>query len=146
MYRTLSDLRILRLAVDLEHTLEGYETTLRDAIPEVPVRARLRVLFEDGAGHTELRQALRELAAAAERDGGVRDTEDLLQSLYECESLAHEFYVNQLDRLADPRLVDLFKRLASEEMAHRHAVEEAMRTLGTLRPTHRRGDPVAARP
>lgn len=138
MYRTLSDLRILRLAVDLEETLEGYEQALRDSIPEVPVRARLKILFEEGPAHEALRSALREFAARAQEKGVVADTSDLLQSLRECELAAHEFYVNHLDRLSDPRLVDLFKRLAEEERSHLEAVEAAMAILGTVRAPVRR--------
>ena len=132
LYRTLSDLRVLQLATYLEDTIERYEESLRDMVPQVPVRARLAPLFQEGEGHRELKEALAATAQEAERLEGALDTEDVLQVLLECEKIAHGFYIDHLDRLSSPRLVALFQRLADEELGHMRAVEESMKRLREL--------------
>ena len=132
MYRTLSDLRVLRLATYLEDTMERYEESLRNLIPEVPVRACLAPLFEEGDGHKRLKEAV---ATTSKRAADVEEeleTEDVLQVLLECEKVAHSFYLDQLDRLSNPTLVALFQVLAAEERSHMSAVEGAIRRLHDL--------------
>lgn len=126
MYRTLSDLRILHLAVSLEDTLERYEENLRNLIPEVVVRAKLRGLFEPGPSHEALREAYKQLSRKAGAAHAGLSTDDVLQTLLECESLARDFYLNHLDRLSDPGLVRLFRQMAAEEEQHVRAVMESM--------------------
>ncbi|MBI2078671.1 MAG: hypothetical protein HYT80_09940 [Euryarchaeota archaeon] len=116
----------------MEETIERYEEVLRDMIPQVPVRASLATLFQGGEGHHQLKEALATTTREAEGLEEALDTEDVLQVLLECEKLAHAFYIDQLDRLSNPKLVTLFKRLAEEELAHMHAVEDAMRRLREL--------------
>lgn len=133
MYRTLSDLRILKMAQYLEDMFEAYEEALRDSIAEVPVRARLAILFQDSPAHTSLKSELARLAQEAQRVEGHADSADVLQAMHDCELSAHEFHLRQLDRVSDPRLVALFKRLASEELQHAQAVTGAMNVLKDLR-------------
>jgi hypothetical protein len=132
MYRLLNDLRIVRLALHMEEVFERYEENLRSLIPHVPVRARLAPLFEDGPGHEALRRMYADLSREASRSQAEAEPEDLLQTLFECETAAHEFYVYYLDRLSDPRLVHLFQQLRDEEAGHMRIVQEAMMLLGTL--------------
>lgn len=133
-YRALSDLRILRLAMDIEESLERYEESLRDNISEVPVRARLHELFSPVGAHADLKRSYDALAALANSPSNQLTTEDILQTLLDCERVARDFYMNQLDRLSDPRLVELFRRLAREESGHASAVEDALRIQGEMRP------------
>lgn len=132
MYRTLSDLRILKMAAYLEETFEAYEKSLRDAILQVPVRARLAKLFEGGPSHKLLKQALRDTEREAQGVYQESDTGGLLQTLLECEKIAHAFYIDQLDRLSSPKLVGLFQEMAAEEATHIEAVEAALRIFEGL--------------
>lgn len=135
MYRILSDLRLLELAEYLEGTLERYEESLRDMIPEVPVRAALAPLFDAGPSHDSLKRFHQELKTRATQLKGPQDTQDVLQVLLDCEAVAHQFYLSQLDRLADPRLVTLFSGLANEERTHIQAIHAALERLKRVRKT-----------
>lgn len=129
MYRLLSDLRILRLALHMEETFERYEESLRSLIAQVPVRARLAPLFAEGEAHHRLRQAYADLSRQASRLQETADPQDILQTLRECEKGAQEFYMYYLDRLSNPALIELFKSLAEEEAGHGRAVESALELL-----------------
>lgn len=128
----LNDLRILRLALNMEESFERYEESLRDLIPQVPVRAKLAGLFAPGVGHLDLKEACRALSKAADGTRASLETTDILQTLKDCEDAAHEFYLHYLDRLSDPRLVDVFKRLAEEERQHAQLVSEAQAIAESL--------------
>ena len=138
MYRTLSDLRLVEMAEYLEDTFERYEESLRDMIPEVPVRAALAPLFEGGPSHAALKRFHQELTDRANALTEPGDTQDVLQVLLECERVAHQFYLSQLDRLGDPKLVRLFENLANEERGHIGAIQNALGRLKLLRqiPSH----------
>ncbi len=126
-YRAHSDLRILRLALNMEETFERYEEHLRDEIPEPAIRARLAALFEEGPHHRQLRRVHDELSRDVDlRSGSGLTTRDILQTLLDCERGAHEFYLHQLDLLSDPQFVALFRELAAEEAEHMAAVEAAL--------------------
>lgn len=133
MYRTLSDERLLRLAMHLEETLETYEQYLRDLIPQVVVKAKLAPLFAQGPAHLDLRRAYDRVRQEAARQGSDVQTDDVLQILLECERIARDFYESQLDHLADPALVRIFQALIEEERHHAQVVQEAMAMLGDLR-------------
>lgn len=126
MYRALSDLRLLRLALHLEETLERYEDYLRSSLLDVPVRAKLAVLFEQGPYHQRLRQASEALAKWIDADPPPNDTQSVLQTLLDCERIARDFYLRQLDQVSDPVLVDIFQGMAAEETGHMEAVRQAM--------------------
>jgi bacterioferritin (cytochrome b1) len=107
------------------------------------VRARLAPLFAGGPAHQGLDQALDVALRDAERAGGTLETDEILQSLLDCERIAHDFYLFQLDRLPDEHLVTLFRQLADEEASHIRAVEDAMRLLSAI---HHDPPSVAAAP
>lgn len=129
VYRLLNDLRILRLALHMEETFERYEENLRHDIPQVPIRAKLAPLFDEGDAHERLRRAFAELSRAAARRQSPADSASILQTLHDCEEAAHEFYLHYLDRLSDPALIQLFKDLAAEEADHAQVVEQAREML-----------------
>jgi hypothetical protein len=142
MHRILSDLRILKLAQHLEDVFEAYEESLRDTIAEVPVRAQLAVLFQDSPAHRLLKTELARLSKEAQEIEPKLDSDDLLQTIHDCELVAHDFYLHQLDHVSSPALVSLLKGLAKEEREHANAVVEAMATLRELRSREPRGTAV----
>lgn len=144
--RAMGDLRILRLAMDLEDSLERYEESLRDGISEVPVRARLHELFAPSGAHLELKKSYDALAAKAGASKRSFPTEEILQSLLECERVARDFYLNQLDHLSDPSLVELFRALAREEAGHASAVEDALRIRREIEGSQASGKTTRSRP
>lgn len=141
MYRALSDLRFLRVAVLLEQTLERYEEFLRSLVPYGPVRERLAPIFKEGPGHLGLATLLKELEAATRDRSGEVAPQEALQAILDCESFAHSFYLSNLDRLSDPRLVRLFRTLADEERQHMSHVGDAIAMLGGLEPRSRKTAP-----
>lgn len=134
MYRRLNDLRFLRVAALLEQVLEAYEEYLRSLVPYGSVRRRLDPLFGEGPGHLELKRSIARMEAEAKADEASVTPSDALQSMLDCESFAHDFYLSALDRLSDPRLVRLFRALADEERQHMGHVAVAMELLGRLQP------------
>lgn len=133
----LHDLRLVKLALHLETTIEALERDLRDRIPVVPVRAKLRGLFEDGPGHHALRKEAKRLAEQAMDAQTDLTTHDILATLMDCETLAHEFYMRHMDDVSSPGLVAIFSQLAREEAQHRDLVREAQRLLSHY-PVNRR--------
>lgn len=142
MFRALSDLRLLRLALHLEETLERYEEYLRSNLLDVPVRAKLAVLFEQGPYHQRLRQVSEALARVIDADPAPSDTQSVLQTLLDCERIARDFYVRQLDQLSDPVLVEIFQGMASEEARHMEVVRQAMELAQRLAAERRTVPPV----
>lgn len=132
MYNKLSDLRILKLALAVEHSFEDYEAELMDQIEDDEIRDRLAPLFEDGPAHARLRQFHEQLEEGAP---GKATTEDALQVMLECERSARDIYLRYLDRVNDPRLIEILRGLAAEEEEHARIVEQAILMLRQRR-TH----------
>lgn len=141
MYRTLSDLRFLRVAALLEQTLERYEEFLKTLVPYRAVRDRLAPIFQEGPGHKQLAALLQELDVTTRVRADQIAPQEALQAILDCETFAHAFYLSNLDRLSDPRLVRLFRSLADEERQHANHVGDAIQVLGSLEPQRRKVTP-----
>ena len=127
MHERLQDLRLLHLAMQVEEAFEGLEKAIVRHIPPGGVRDSLKPLFEGGAAHERLKAEYARLNRELENASAAMRPEDLLQALLDCERIAQNFYRSHLDDLSDPRLVDLFKKLAEDEGHHAQAVERAMK-------------------
>jgi rubrerythrin len=129
MYDTLSDLRILRLALAVEHAFEDYESSLLAQIDDPNTREALEPLFVDGPAHKRLAELHHEFEERA-TEALTIENESALQVMLECERSARDLYLRYLDRVKDPRLVELLRRLAHEEEEHATLLK---RTLSRIR-------------
>lgn len=126
MYGELNDLRILHAAQALQATLGRFERRLRDLVPQEHVRSELDAILEAPGAHSRLGAAQEALERRTWADGAAPATRELLQSMLECEEGAHQFYLRQLDRLSDPRLVALFRTAAHEEALHAERIRNIL--------------------
>lgn len=125
MYPTLSDLRILKLVLAVEDAFEAYEEALLDLIEDEETRNRLKVHLGNGPSHERLEQEHDRLQVATFRNGEPLDPKEVLQVILECERSARDLYLRYLDRVQDPRIVELLRGLAQEEESHAEHVLNA---------------------
>lgn len=124
MYRTLSDLRILKLVLAVEDAFKAYDEALLECIEDPAVRDTLKDLLENGALHDRLEHEHDRLHAQVFNGPGTPAQADVLQVVLECERSARDLYLRYLDRLKDPQLVELLRKLAKEEEDHAWFVQQ----------------------
>ena len=129
MHQRLEDLRYLYLACQIEEAFEGLERGLEKHLPAL-LRKQVEMLFQDGPGHTRLKQAFADLNRELAGHESEMAARDVLRVIRDCEVAARDFYRQSAAKLSDPRLADLFRGLAAEEQAHLEAAERALTLAG----------------
>lgn len=115
----IDDLRLLKLAEMYERAYEAFVLEVAERIVRNDaVREELRKLVgDDRHGEriaAEMTRINAQLGPSDHADVEVAAVEDVV----EVERAARDFYLRIVDRVHDPRLVELFRDLATEEEGH----------------------------